>query len=56
VFINNTASDQIEVGVQDSGIGIDSAVASEIFKPFVGSKPTGMGMGFGNQSLNRRGS
>ncbi len=37
--------DQIVVGVQDSGIGIDPGQIDELFTPFFTTKPAGMGMG-----------
>jgi signal transduction histidine kinase len=38
-------SDQILISVRDSGVGIDPGKLDRIFKPFVTSKPGGMGMG-----------
>jgi two-component system sensor kinase FixL len=34
-----------EVTVQDSGPGLDEAIAKDLFKPFITSKPDGMGVG-----------
>jgi C4-dicarboxylate-specific signal transduction histidine kinase len=36
---------QAHVAVQDSGIGIDSATAEQLFSAFFTTKPSGMGMG-----------
>jgi C4-dicarboxylate-specific signal transduction histidine kinase len=36
---------QVHVAVQDSGIGIDSATAEQLFSAFFTTKPSGMGMG-----------
>lgn len=38
-------SGMIEVSVADSGPGLSEAVSSELFKPFVTTKPEGMGVG-----------
>lgn len=38
---------QIEIAVQDTGIGIAPARQKEIFEPFVSSKPSGQGTGLG---------
>lgn len=40
-----TAPDAIEIAVADSGPGIAPQVARDLFKPFVTTKPTGMGVG-----------
>jgi len=37
--------DMIEVSVADSGPGLSAAISSELFKPFVTTKPEGMGVG-----------
>jgi signal transduction histidine kinase len=41
----NQWPDRILVGVRDSGRGIERGRIEEIFKPFVTTKPEGMGMG-----------
>jgi signal transduction histidine kinase len=38
---------QIELAVQDTGVGIAPARQKEIFEPFVSSKPPGQGTGLG---------
>jgi two-component system NtrC family sensor kinase len=38
---------QIEIAVQDTGVGIAPARQKEIFEPFVSSKPAGQGTGLG---------
>ena len=35
----------VTIAVQDTGSGISDAIASQLFQPFVTSKPTGMGIG-----------
>lgn len=37
----------VEVLFEDNGPGIDTAIASQIFTPFITSKPDGMGIGLG---------
>jgi signal transduction histidine kinase len=37
--------DSVLVSVEDSGAGLDAAVAHRIFKPFVTTKADGLGMG-----------
>lgn len=39
--------DQIEVCVRDTGVGIHSDVAGELFSPFVTTKENGVGLGLG---------
>ncbi len=41
----NRGSDQIVVGVRDSGVGIDPSTVEDLFHPFVTTKANGMGMG-----------
>jgi two-component system, LuxR family, sensor histidine kinase DctS len=36
---------RIELSVTDAGIGVSPAIAAELFKPFISTKPGGMGMG-----------
>ena len=38
-------ADQVTIGVQDSGIGIDSVHQNRLFQAFFTTKPEGMGMG-----------
>ena len=38
-------ADQVLVAVLDSGIGIDSEIAEQLFTSFFTTKPSGMGMG-----------
>lgn len=46
VVVRTRASDkEVEVSVVDSGAGIQDEILSRIFKPFVTSKSTGMGLG-----------
>ena len=37
--------DQVHVAVRDSGVGIDSGTAEQLFSAFFTTKPSGMGMG-----------
>ncbi|WP_312487111.1 ATP-binding protein [Sphingomonas sp.] len=39
--------DSVELTVEDNGPGLDPAIASEIFTPFVTGKPDGLGLGLG---------
>jgi signal transduction histidine kinase len=39
------APDSVRVSVEDSGPGLDAAVAARIFDPFFTTKPDGLGMG-----------
>ena len=41
----NAEQDQVEVTIQDSGIGLDPGQSVRIFDAFYTTKPTGMGMG-----------
>lgn len=40
-------ADGIELTVEDNGPGLDPAIATEIFTPFVTGKPDGLGLGLG---------
>ena len=35
----------VEIAVEDSGVGIDPAVAERLLEPFFTTKPTGTGLG-----------
>lgn len=37
--------DEVTIEVQDDGVGIDPALARQLFKPFVTDKPAGLGLG-----------
>ncbi|GAA3268979.1 hypothetical protein GCM10020258_41080 [Sphingomonas yabuuchiae] len=39
--------DGVELTVEDNGPGLDPAIATEIFTPFVTGKPDGLGLGLG---------
>jgi two-component system C4-dicarboxylate transport sensor histidine kinase DctB len=39
--------DSVELTVEDNGPGLDPAIATEIFTPFVTGKPDGLGLGLG---------
>jgi PAS domain S-box-containing protein len=45
ITTRNVAADQVQVTVEDSGIGLDPKVMAKIFEPFYTTKPGGMGMG-----------
>ena len=45
-------SNQVLVGVQDFGVGIEPENLKKIFDPFYTTKSQGMGMGLANQSLH----
>jgi signal transduction histidine kinase len=45
VASRNQGPSLIVVSVQDSGVGIETGRIEEVFKPFVTTKPKGMGMG-----------
>jgi PAS domain S-box-containing protein len=45
ITTRNIESDQLEVTVKDSGIGLDPNTMSRIFEPFYTTKSSGMGMG-----------
>lgn len=40
-------ADAVDLTVEDNGPGLDPAIASEIFTPFVTDKPDGLGLGLG---------
>ena len=40
-------ADRVELTVEDNGPGLDPAIASDIFTPFVTGKPDGLGLGLG---------
>ena len=40
-------ADGVELTVEDNGPGLDPAIATEIFTPFVTGKPDGLGLGLG---------
>ena len=45
ITTRNIDPDQVQVTVEDSGMGIDPNAKEKIFEPFYTTKPTGMGMG-----------
>jgi len=45
ITTRNIDSDQVQVTVEDSGMGIDPDAIERIFEPFYTTKSTGMGMG-----------
>ncbi len=45
ITTRNIDTDQVQVTVEDSGVGLDPNTMQKIFKPFYTTKPTGMGMG-----------
>jgi PAS domain S-box-containing protein len=45
VTTRNIDSDQVQVTVEDSGVGLDAALMTKIFEPFYTTKAGGMGMG-----------
>ena len=45
ITTRNLDPDQVEVTVEDSGIGLDPDIIGKIFDPFYTTKPGGMGMG-----------
>ena len=45
ITTRNIDADQVQVTVEDSGIGLDPKTMDKIFEPFYTTKPGGMGMG-----------
>jgi signal transduction histidine kinase len=45
ITTRNIDPDQVQVTVEDSGMGIDPNAIEKIFEPFYTTKPTGMGLG-----------
>ncbi len=45
ITTRNVDADQVQVSVEDSGIGLDPNTIQRIFDPFYTTKPGGMGMG-----------
>jgi signal transduction histidine kinase len=45
ITTRNIDTDQVQVTVEDSGVGLDPNTMPKIFEPFYTTKPTGMGMG-----------
>lgn len=45
IATRRTEDDEVEVCVADNGAGADAATYAQMFEPFVGTKPGGMGMG-----------
>jgi len=45
ITTRNLDSDQVQVTVEDAGIGLDPNTADKMFDPFYTTKPGGMGMG-----------
>jgi signal transduction histidine kinase len=45
IITRNVDPEQVQVTVEDSGIGIDPNTIQKIFDPFYTTKSTGMGMG-----------
>ena len=45
ITTRNTDADQVQVSVEDSGVGIDPQMVDKIFDSFYTTKPGGMGMG-----------
>ena len=45
ITTRNIDPDQVQVTVEDSGMGIDPNAIEKIFEPFYTTKSTGMGMG-----------
>jgi PAS domain S-box-containing protein len=45
ITTRNIDTDQVQVTVEDSGVGLDPNTMQKIFEPFYTTKPKGMGMG-----------
>ena len=45
ISTRNIDTDQVQVTMEDSGVGLDPNTMQKIFEPFYTTKPTGMGMG-----------
>jgi len=45
IMTRNIDTDQVQVTVEDSGVGLDPNTMQKIFEPFYTTKPTGLGMG-----------
>jgi len=45
ITTRNIDAEQVQVTVEDSGVGLDPNTMQKIFEPFYTTKPTGMGMG-----------
>ncbi|NKN39017.1 PAS domain S-box protein [Agrobacterium sp. a22-2] len=51
VSIRRSSADEVTVVVEDSGTGISEEIADQLFKPFITTKPGGMGVGL---SISKR--
>ncbi|NTA84521.1 PAS domain S-box protein [Agrobacterium tumefaciens] len=51
VSIRRSSADEVTLVVEDSGVGISEEIADQLFKPFVTTKPGGMGIGL---SISKR--
>ncbi len=45
ITTRNIDTDEVQVTVEDTGVGLDPNTMQKIFEPFYTTKPTGMGMG-----------
>ncbi|MBV8904793.1 MAG: hypothetical protein JOZ22_14260, partial [Acidobacteriia bacterium] len=45
ISTRNMEQDQVQVTVEDSGVGLDPEKVAKIFEPFYTTKSSGMGMG-----------